>query len=409
MTPLPRIAWTERSRADERLLLVVDLRPVAGATVGVVLMATPVLAAPLGRLSSPFALLVTLPTLALTLEAFGVRDGLASRLVSIRRPLARLMTNYAIWLITSAILSLDVAAVASASIAITAAGEDQEERRWQLGGAILGSNVGSLLLPFSNLTNMVLVSATGMGLAAYVGLAVWPQLAAALAVGLLLAVRARKPIARGLTADGSQHQVRLITEPPGILGKQAGVAGVAALVSAAAAVAVGLVGGDMAVPFAIAASLLATAAVASGRLTISAIIRTVPLAGLVIIVLAAVASAPMATVGGLLPQPQESPGGLLLALAVGSVLAIAVNNLPAAAFGATWLARAHPAAIIAFLIGTNVAALATPHGSVATLLARAVGARHGVATPARAHLGSAWRYASIGVVAAILALLLVAR
>jgi Na+/H+ antiporter NhaD/arsenite permease-like protein len=64
---------------------------------------------------------------------------------------------------------------------------------------------------------------------------------------------------------------------------------------------------------------------------------------------------------------------------------------------------------VAFLIGTNVAALATPHGSVATILARAVGGRHGVVTPARAYLGSAWRYASIGAIAGILALALASR
>ena len=56
-----------------------------------------------------------------------------------------------------------------------------------------------------------------------------------------------------------------------------------------------------------------------------------------------------------------------------------------------------------------MAALATPHGSVATILARAVGGRHGVGTPARAYLGSAWRYASAGAIAAFLALALAAR
>jgi len=130
----------------------------------------------------------------------------------------------------------------------------------------------------------------------------------------------------------------------------AGLAGGVAVVGALAAVAVGLLGGDMAVPFAISAGLLA--------------------------------------------------------LAVGSVLAGVANNLPAAAFGAVWLAPAHPASVIAYLIGTNVGAVATPHGSVATILTRAVGGRHGVGIPARVYLGSAWRYASAGAIAGILALVL---
>ena len=95
----------------------------------------------------------------------------------------------------------------------------------------------------------------------------------------------------------------------------------------------------------------------------------------------------MAAAGALLPLPDNSLRGLLLALAIGSALAMTVNNLPAAAFGATWLARAHPAAIIAFLIGTNIAAIPTPHGSVATMLGRSVGAEHDVTTSARAYVG----------------------
>lgn len=408
MTALPRIAWTERPDAGDRLLLVVDLRPLAGVAVGAILIVAPFLAAPLGRLSAPFALLVTLPPLALALEAFGWRDRLAVRLASIRRPLVRLLTTYATWLLTSALLTLDVAAVAAASVGIAVGGDHDEERRWQLGGAILGANVGSLLLPFSNLTNLVLVSATGLGLAAYVGLAVWPQLAAALAVGLLFAVRARRHIA-GRPADDAHGEDGTSAQPSGTSDAAAGVAGGVAVVGALAAVAVGLTGGDMAVPFAMSAGLLAGVAVAIARLDVRAVVKSVPLAGLAIIGIAVAASGPIDMAAGLLPRPDASTGGLLLALALGSVLAAVANNLPAAAFGVAWLARAHPASIIAYLIGTNVAALATPHGSVATILARAVGGRHGVGTPARAYLGSAWRYASAGAIAAFLALALAAR
>ena len=100
---------------------------------------------------------------------------------------------------------------------------------------------------------------------------------------------------------------------------------------------------------------------------------------------------------------------MLLALAVGALLAVAFNNLPAAACGAAWLARANPATVVAYLIGTNVAAVATPHGSLATILARAVGRRHGVASPVSEYLRSAWRYAVVGAVAGIVALGIVAR
>jgi hypothetical protein len=165
----------------------------------------------------------------------------------------------------------------------------------------------------------------------------------------------------------------------------------------------------MAVPFAASAGLLAGVAVATGRLKVGALMGSVPLAGLAIVGVAAAGSGPIGAAAGLLGRPDASLSGLLLALAVGSALAAVANNLPAAAFGAVWLARAHPASIIAYLIGTNVAALASPHGSVATILARAVGGRHGVGTPAGAYLGSAWRYAAAGSIAGILALALATR
>lgn len=408
MTSLPRFAWTEHSLADQRPLLIVDLRLVGGATVGAVLVATPLLSVPFGRLSSPFALLIALPTLALTLEAFGLQDVLARRLAAVRAPLARLLAGYVLWLLTSAVLTLDVAAVAGSSVAIRAADEG-EERRWQLGGAILGSNVGSLLLPFSNLTNLVLVSATGIGLASYVSLALWPQLAAALTVGLLLAFAAKRSIARRPLADRERTKDVARGQPKPTDRNVAWLAGGVAMIGALAAVAAGLAGGDMAVPFAVSSGIVAAVAVASGRLTIGSIIGSIPLAGLAVIVIAAIASGPMAVAGGLLPLPDDSLGGLLLAMAVGSVLAMTVNNLPAAAFGATWLSRGHPAAIIAFLIGTNIAAIATPHGSVATILARSVGMRHGIATTTRAYVGFAWPYAAGGAVAAVLALALATR
>lgn len=408
MTSIARVAWTERRAPSDRLLLVVDLRTIAGVAVATVLIVVPFATEPLGRLGSPFALLVALPPLALGLAAFGWRDLIASRLVRIRHPLMRLLATYVAWLLTSAVLTLDVAAVAAASVGIAVAGDRDEERRWQLGGAILGANVGSLLLPFSNLTNLVLVSATGIGLAAYVGLAIWPQIAAGAAVGILFVARACRRIT-GLDQNGVWSIDAQAVKPAGPVDRPARLAGLVAAGGALAAVAIGLGGGNMAVPFAASAGLLAGAAVAIGRLAFRTVIESIPMAGLAVIVIAVVANGQIGLAATAMPRPDGSLGGLLLALVVGSALAAIANNLPAAAFGAVWLARAHPAAVIAFLIGTNVTAVATPHGSVATILARSVGARHGVVTAPRAYLVGAWRYAVIGAVAGVLALALVTR
>src|SRR5947207_15269085 len=103
MTALPRFAWTERSGAGQRLVLVVDLRLIGSLATGAILIATPSLAAPLGRLSSPFALLVTLPSLALALEAFGWRDRLAPRPAAIGPPLVRLPSTYGVLLVNGGV------------------------------------------------------------------------------------------------------------------------------------------------------------------------------------------------------------------------------------------------------------------------------------------------------------------
>jgi arsenical pump membrane protein len=361
-------------------------------------------------LSSPLALLVVLPPLALALEAFGWRDRIADRLARIRRPMPRLLATYAAWLATSAALTLDVAAIAAASVGIAVAGARREEGRWQLGGAILGANVGSLLLPFSNLTNMVLVSASGIGFAAYVGIAIWPQIAAALAVGILFALRARRAVLEPTAPPVVEEaRSRLRASTTAVPEATARLAGAMALLGGISAVAVGLAGGDMAVPFAVSAAALVGTALATGRLAIRTVARSVPLAGVAVIAIAAIARDPMGVVAARLPQPDVTSGGIVLVVAVGCLVATLANNLPAAAFGAVWLARVHPATLVAFLIGTNIGALATPHGSVATILARAVGRRHGVEIPARAYLGSAWRYALVGSLAGTLALVVVAR
>lgn len=357
---------------------------------GALLALAPLFALPLGRLGSPFALLVVLPPLALALEAFGWSGFAAAQLRRIARPEPRLLAAYGVWLLTSTFLTLDVAAVAGASVGTEAAGEHPPARRWHLGAAMLGSNTGSLLFPFSNLTNLVLVGATGTGFAAYVGAAWGPQLAAALAVGGLLAWRAR-----GSGQLRPADDLPVEAAPPGRL------AGLVAALGGLGAIVFGIAGLDMAVPFALAAGVLTTSAIIAGRTTVEETRRSLPISALALVTAAAVLVGPAGDAAAGLPHPGEDPVGLVAAMLVGGAAAALCNNLPAAAFGAVWLAYASPPVVIAFLLGTNILALATPHGSAATMLVRAGGHRRGVTMPAVDHLRAAWRYAAAGGVAAI--------
>ena len=379
----------------------------AGAIVGPALVATPALEAPLGRLGAPFVLVIVLPALALALEAFGWPDRLAGRIRRVRSPLARLGVSYGLWLVASAVLTLDVAAVAAASVGMAVAGTGRRERRWQLDGAILGSNVGSLLFPFSNLTNLMLVAASGIGFAAYVGAAMIPQVVGALAVGSILLWRSASvdSVDSVGPADEASGSVPAVSPEsgPAVGGPWPGIALAVAVAGSIGAVAAGLLGADMVAPFAIAAGVCCAMAVGLGRIDLADVVGGTPLTALAVIGAAVLLAGPIGSIAGSVPVPAGAIGLVAIAV-VGGGLAALVNNLPAAAFGATWLAPAGPMAIVAFLIGTNFGSIATPHGSVATILARSVGARAGHSVSPADYMRGAWRYALVGTAVALVAL-----
>jgi Na+/H+ antiporter NhaD/arsenite permease-like protein len=414
VAPAPAAAMSRVAARRRHLGTGWGTRVASGVLVGGLLALAPALASPLGRLGSPFALLVVLPALALALEAFGWSRAAARALGRIGGPLGRLLAAYGVWLATSAVLTLDVAAAAGASVGVDAAGPDRAVRRWHLDAAVLGSNVGSLLFPFSNLTNLVVLGAAGVGLAAFVETAWLPQLGAALAVGALLALQARRsgelPTMTGHRWDGAADAADEADGADGAgTARPSLLAGAVTLAGATGAVVAGLAGQDMAVPFALSAGVLAGAATARRLASPADIARSLPIAALVVVLAAAWLGGAVAPDARLIPHPADDLAGLALALAAGGLLAITLNNLPAAAFGGVWLAHAAVPILVAYLIGTNVAALATPHGSAATMLVRSGGARRGVDLPASRHVTTAWPYALAGSAVALALLALVAR
>ena len=371
---------------------------------------------PLGPLAGTMLLVVTLPPLAASLDALGWASIVARRIRQARLSASReLLAAYAMWLTLSAALTLDVAAVVAVPVGLRlAAGRDERSSHDHLGAAILGSNVGSLLFPFSNLTNLILVSATGLSFAAYLTAAALPQLLAAVGAGALLVHRTRR---RAAGPTSSLEAAMPAADFDSIADERTTgltlVGGGIAAAGALSAVVVGLAGGDVAPAFAVAAAIVAGCAVASERPGTRPLdlARSIPPAGMAIVAIAAIAGGPMAGLAAFIPDPQTTLPPIvalpLIAL-VGGVLAATVNNLPAAAFGAFWLVGSSPAAIVAFLIGTNLIAIGTPHGSLATILCQRLAARKGIRVGARRYLGTAWRYAWAASLSA-LAALVVAR
>ncbi len=209
------------------------------------------------------------------------------------------------------------------------------------------------------------------------GAAAGPALAAAAAVGLLFAVRARSAI-RAVEADEPAVDT-LVAESPWVADATAKAAGAVAVLGALAAVFAGLEGVDVAVPFAFSGGVLACGAVAAGRLDVRTIVRSIPLAGLAVIAIAVIASEPNRDRNrGCCPDrlPQWAGCSSRSSLVVG--LLLSPTTSPAAAFGAVWLVGAHPATVVDLPARDQCRRPGDPQPLVATILARAVGHRHGV-------------------------------
>jgi Na+/H+ antiporter NhaD/arsenite permease-like protein len=337
-----------------------------GVTVFALLLAPLALDAILGPFGGAAALVVVLPPFGLALQAFGWRDRLADVIARPRSPLVRVGTGYATWTATSALLGLDVAAVLGGGVG-AALEVPAEERRTHVGAAILGSNVGSLLFPFSNLTNLVVVAAAGVGFGAYVGAALAPQLVASAVAGVVLLWRVRRTRGSAMRACSEGRSSR-----PSI-GRASWLVGVLAAGAAIAAVAVGCLGGDVVIPLVVIGSMVTGLAAGSGRIPISRLRRSVPLSALVAVAIGAIVSGSDVVPGSVraLLESSTPDAILLIALAFGGALLASVfNNLPAAAIGAALLSGSAIPAVVAFLVGINLGSLATAHGSVATILVR---------------------------------------
>ncbi len=280
---------------------------------------------------------------------------------------------FLLWSVMSTLLSLDVAAVAAADVGLEVAGDAPDEQAAQLRAAVLGSNVGSMLFPFSNLTNLVLVSATGMAFGTYVLAAAGPQLVATIAGALILLLEGRD--LRPRAAASAEPPTAPQPAGPAMI-----VAGVAALLTSLAAIAVGFAGGDVSIAFAVGAAVVCAAGVGSGATGPLPLARSLPPTGILLIVASGMLLGPIQQLAVGLPVPDASTSVLALVgvTLVGGLLAATINNLPAAAIGAVWLTGADPVTVVAYLVGTNIVCVLTPHGSIATMLSHAVARRRGL-------------------------------
>ncbi|MGX1032493.1 SLC13 family permease [Streptomyces sp. SAI-097] len=318
----------------------------------------------------------------------------------------RLLTGvFAVACAVTAVLSLDATAVLLTPVVLATASRAGARARPHVYATAHLSNSASLLLPVSNLTNLLAFAASGLSFTRFAALMALPWLAAIAVEYAVFRRFFRADLAEPVSV--APARVGPVPVAPGSAGAAAvktpgGAAGdgpgTAAAPSAPAVprftvvvVVLTLAGFAVASPAGVDPAwaalggvlVLGVRALARRHVTPREMVgAAAPLfclfvLALGIVVQGVVAGAPAAGLGRLLPDGDSLPA-LLGVAAVAAVLANLVNNLPAVLALLPLAAPGGPAQVLAVLIGVNLGPNLTYVGSLATLLWRRILHRHGV-------------------------------
>ncbi len=319
------------------------------------------------------------PTLAflaaiLVMGAMAERDGLfraAGGLLARRAgrsPTRLLGLVVVVASLVTAVLSLDATVVLLTPVVVATTAALAMAPRPHTHACVHLANSASLLLPVSNLSNLLALRASGLSFPRFAALMALPWMAAIAVewVGL------RRLFARDLAAPAG--------DAPAGDGARAPVPRFALLVIAltlAGFLVEGPLGIDPAVVAAAGALALAVPALRRGRARPTDVVRAAApslllfVLGLGIVVRAAGAAGLDDAVAAVVPSG-DSLAALVGIAAAAALLANLVNNLPAILILLPALAGQGPGPVLAALIGVNVGANLTYVGSLATLLWRRV-------------------------------------
>ncbi|MVO89475.1 arsenic transporter [Streptomyces sp. p1417] len=282
------------------------------------------------------------------------------------RPQRLLGAVFALASVITAALSLDATVVLLTPVVFATATRMGTRAKPHAYACAHLSNTASLLLPVSNLTNLLAFTATGLSFTRFALLMLLPWL---VAIAVEYAVFRRffaAELAAPVEDEGEREAVRL---PLFAMGTVA-----ATLVGFALASAAGI---DPAWAAAAGALVMAVRALALRRTTPVAVVRSAALPFLAfvlalgIVVRAVLDNGLGDALGHVLPDGTALPA-LLGTAALAAVLANLINNLPAVLALAPLAAPSGPGAVLAVLIGVNLGPNLTYAGSLATLLWRRI-------------------------------------
>ncbi|MFF2370444.1 SLC13 family permease [Agromyces sp. NPDC058110] len=312
-----------------------------------------------GRVAPILAFVVAVTIVAELADAAGLFRVIAERLAGLARGRA-----IALWLLvlllataSTVFLSLDTTAVLLTPVVVALASHARISPIPFALTTVWIANTGSLLLPVSNLTNLLAAEHLGLHPLQFAALTAAPALAAvAVTAAVLFATRPRQLLARfepeTSTPPGDPVLFRVAAITLALL-VPALVSGVEVWIPAAIAAAV------LAVAFALRRPAALTGSLVPWQLVVFA-------SGLFLAVdalHALRATDVLATLAG----TGDGPLDLLRLAGVGAASANLVNNLPAY-LALEPFAGDDPVRLVALLIGVNAGAIITPWGSLATLL-----------------------------------------
>lgn len=293
-----------------------------------------------------------------------------------------LVSVFTVAALTTAVLSLDTTVVLLTPVVVVAAARLRVAPRPHLFACSHVANSGSLLLPVSNLTNLLAFAVSGLSF--------W-RFGSLMALPWVLAVLGEYAVLRWFFRRDLAAAAPIAPETP-----IAPESAVPVPRFALAVVVLTLAGFGVTSAFGVrplwaataGAGVLAVHALRRSRTTVLRIVRGVNVPflafvlGLGVVVRSVVTNGLGSALDGLVP-PGESLPALLALAALGAALAALVNNLPAVLVLLPLVASAGPGAVLAVLVGVNVGPNLTATGSLATLLWRRVLHQHGLREAAR--------------------------
>jgi arsenical pump membrane protein len=292
-------------------------------------------------------------------------------------PRRLLLRVFGVAAVTTAVLSLDATVVLLTPVVLIAARRLGVRARPHAYACGHLANSASLLLPVSNLTNLLAFTVSGLSFGRFAALMALPWLGAIGVEYVVIRWLFARDLSPGAGCGGEKVEQQPVLDDDGARGEVPVFALVVVCLTLGGFVVASAAGTNPAWAALGGALLMSARGLRRGETTPVAIARSadVPFLAFVIalgIVVAAVAAGGLAAALRPAIVSGSSLPALLAVAALAAVLAAAVNNLPAVLVLLPLAAPSGAGAVLAVLIGVNIGPNLTYTGSLATLLWRRV-------------------------------------